>query len=243
MKISVAMAYYNGGTYIEEQIESILVQLGTQDELVISIDGTEDGSRESLEKWKKKDQRVHLIEGPKKGVIKNFENAISHCTGEIIFLSDQDDIWRPRKKEMVLQNFENPRIMAVLHNAVIVDENGKELGFPTLFEIRKSKKGKWKNFIKNSYVGCCMAFRKELLSIILPIPEEMYMHDYWIGMAAELCGDVKLIENPLIAYRRHGDNVTQMSHGSLSFMIKKRINMLKCLNLLKKRKKNGVRKA
>ena len=79
-----------------------------------------------------------------------------------------------------------------------------------------------------------MAFRRELLPVILPIPEQMYMHDYWIGTAAELCGRVGLIKKPLID-RRHGGNVTELSHGSLAFMLKKRVDLLRCFFILKDR--------
>src|SRR5699024_7644321 len=124
---------------------------------------------------------------------------------------------------------------AVVHNAEIIDEHGEKTGEPDLFAMRGSHAGLWKNFLKNSYVGCCMAFRRELLPVILPIPERMYMHDYWIGTAAELCGGVTFIGQPLIGYRRHGGNVTELSHGSLWFMLKKRMNILRCLFVLKKR--------
>lgn len=103
--------------------------------------------------------------------------------------------------------------------------------------MRGSRSGILKNLVKNSYVGCCLAFRKELIPVLLPIPEKMYMHDYWIGTAAELCGGVGLLREPLIGYRRHGGNVTELRHGSLLFMIKKRMNILWCLLLLKKRVK------
>lgn len=80
-----------------------------------------------------------------------------------------------------------------------------------------------------------MAFRKELIPIICPIPNEMYMHDYWIGAVAEYMGEVCFLDEPLIGYRRHSSNVTQMTHGSICFMIKKRIDIIRCLGLLKKR--------
>lgn len=243
MKISVAMAYYNGASYIKEQLDSILSQLKKEDEVVISIDKAEDGSEELLREWAGKDTRIHLIKGPEKGVVHNFENALSHCEGDIIFLSDQDDIWAPDKVKKVRKAFEKSGAFAILHNAVIVDENGKETGEKTLFELRNSKKGLVKNLIKNSYVGCCMAFRRELLPVILPIPEEMYMHDYWIGTAAEIMGTAAFLKEPLLYYRRHSANVTQMRHGKLSFMIKKRWDMLKCLRLLKKRVKERKKNA
>lgn len=235
MKISVAMAYYNGGTYIEEQMESILSQLGEKDELIVSVDGASDGSKPLLLKMADIDKRIRVIKGPGKGVVKNFENAICHCTGDIIYLSDQDDIWKPDKVEKVNAAFENPEVKAVLHNAEIVDENGVPMGAASLFTVRGSRTGILKNLIKNSYVGCCMAFRKELVQVICPIPKEMYMHDYWIGTAAEYMGKVCLLEQPLIGYRRHSSNVTQMTHGSIGFMVKKRIDIIRCLGLLKKR--------
>ena len=131
--------------------------------------------------------------------------------------------------------FSNPEVKAVLHDAEIVDENGVATGAASLFSIRGSRAGILKNLLKNSYVGCCMAFRKELIPIICPIPNEMYMHDYWIGTAAEYMGKVCFLDEPLIGYRRHSSNVTQMTHGSIRFMIKKRIDIIRCLGLLKKR--------
>ena len=235
MKISVAMAYYNGGTYIEEQMESILSQLGEKDELIVSVDGASDGSKPLLLKMADIDKRIRVIKGPGKGVVKNFENAIRHCTGDIIYLSDQDDIWKPDKVEKVNAAFKNPEVKAVLHNAEIVDENGIPTGAASLFAVRGSRTGILKNLIKNSYVGCCMAFRKELVPVICPIPKEMYMHDYWIGTAAEYMGKVCLLDEPLIGYRRHSSNVTQMTHGSVGFMVKKRVDIIRCLGLMKKR--------
>ena len=239
MKISVAMAYYNGGMYIEEQMDTILTQLGEQDEVIVSVDGASDGSKPLLLKMAEEDKRIHVIKGPGKGVVKNFENAIRHCSGEIIYLSDQDDIWKPDKVKKVNEAFLNPKVKAVLHDAQIVDECGNPTGAEGLFANRGSRKGILKNLVKNSYVGCCMAFRRELIPVICPIPKEMYMHDYWIGTAAEYMGEVCFIKEPLIDYRRHSSNVTQMTHGRMSFMIKKRIDIVRCLRLLKRRVKEA----
>ena len=109
MKISVAMAYYNGGTYIEEQMDSILSQLGEKDEVIVSVDGASDGSKPLLLKMAEVDSRIHIVKGPGKGVVRNFENAIRHCNGDIIYLSDQDDIWKPDKVEKVNYAFSNPK--------------------------------------------------------------------------------------------------------------------------------------
>ena len=184
MKISVALAYYDGGEYIEAQLDSILSQLSEQDEIILSVDRAFDGSMDLLKEREAQDKRVFLTNGPARGVVKNFEHAISMCSGDLIFLSDQDDVWLPDKVEKVKAAFYDKEVMAVLHDAKIVDENLNEVE-PSFFKLRHSETGFLKNLWRNSYVGCCMAVRKELIPQIFPIPESIYMHDYWIGATAE----------------------------------------------------------
>lgn len=238
MKISVALAYYDGAEYIEEQLVSILDQLGEEDEVILSVDRAFDGSMDMLKGWEAKDKRVFVTNGPAKGVVKNFEHAIKMCSGDIIFLCDQDDVWMPDKVKKVKTAFHDKNVVAILHDAVIVDENLKETD-PSFFALRGSATGFFKNLWRNSYIGCCMAFRKEIIPYILPIPENMYMHDYWIGATAEQLGKVELIHEPLIMYRRHSSNVTEMKHGSLFFMLEKRWNMLITLLKWKRDLKRG----
>jgi len=233
--ISVALAYYNGGKYIEKQLYSILGQLGPEDEVVLSVDDASDGSAGLLERMAGDDGRIRLLEGPGLGVVKNFEYAISACRGEIIFLSDQDDLWKENKVKKVMKAFENSDIDVVLHNAELIDGNEILQCGATMFDYRQSRTGLLKNLLKNSYVGCCMAFRSRIRPVILPIPDSMYMHDYWIGTAGEMMGGTGMLKECLIQYRRHEENVTEMKHGSVSFMIRKRISMLRCLRILKKR--------
>ena len=226
---SVAMAFYNGAKYIDEQIKSILQNMEEKDELVISVDDASDGSEELLKKWVEKDLRIQVIKGPGKGVVKNFENAMRHCHGDIIFLSDQDDVWKKDKIEKIEKIFKDSKVTAVVHNAEIVDENLSPLG-ETTFEWRDSGAGFWKNMKKNSYIGCCMAVRRSALKRILPIPDNIWIHDQWIGLLSEQLGKVVFLEDPLIYYRRHGGNVTELTHGSITSMIKKRYHMIMEIN-------------
>ena len=113
--------------------------------------------------------------------------------------------------------------------AQIVDEKLSSLN-ETTFEWRDSKAGFWKNMKKNSYIGCCMAVRRSALKRILPIPDNIWIHDQWIGLLAEQLGKVVFIEEPLIYYRRHGGNVTELTHGSITSMIKKRYHMIMEIN-------------
>lgn len=231
MKLSVALAAYNGESFILEQLASILSQLGENDEVVISVDPCKDNTLNVVTALTEFDSRIKVIEGEGKGLIKNFENAITHCTGDIIFLSDQDDKWADDKVETVLKHFFEYEADLVLHNCSLVDTFLNPLeGGESFFALNGSKRGFFKNIIKNSYMGCCMAFRKELVREFVPFPEGIPMHDQWIGLIAERNGAVIVLEEkPLLFYRRHGGNVSDTSHASLIQMIKWRLKVINCL--------------
>lgn len=204
--ISVAMATYNGEKYIMTQVKSILKNLNPEDELVISDDGSTDRTIKIVESLN--DKRIKIFKGPGKGVSKNFENAICHCKGDIIFLSDQDDIWAKGKVSKVLKAFEDEKCVVVLHDAIVVDETNTIIK-PSYYKyrFRKVYTSTFLNLIKSTYFGCCMAFRPVSKSKIFPIPKGC-LHDRWIGLILSISGKTVYIDEPLIKYRRHGDNVS-----------------------------------
>jgi len=220
--ISVCMTSFNGEKYIEKQIESILACMGEQDELIISDDGSIDGTRELVDCVAHADGRIRLLQGPKQGVIANFENAIRQAKGDIIYLADQDDIWTADKVEKVQAQFADPECMLVIHDADIVDGEENRIE-PSFFQRRGSKPGILNNIAKNSYIGCCMAFRRELLDVVLPIPKNIEMHDQWIGILAETRGKAVFLDEVLFHYRRHGDNVSSFTHYPIPKMIRNRV--------------------
>ena len=222
--ISVAMATYNGEKYIGEQLASILDQLGPEDEVVISDDGSTDKTLEIARGLE--DERVKIIEGPRKGVKQNFANAISKCNGEVIFLADQDDIWMPDKVAVVLEAFRKNDCKCVVHDAEVFDSTTGRTTEPSFFAWRKSGKGILKNIWKNTYIGCCMAFRKEMRAYILPIPNDINMHDQWIGIICEKHGGSVFIPEILVKYRRHDKNQTEMERGGVGKMISDRVKFV-----------------
>ena len=225
--ISVAMAVFNGERYLKEQVDSILEQSLPIYEVVVSLDKSQDGTLKILNKYSFLDSRVKIFEGPNKGVVENFENAIEKCTGDIIFLCDQDDVWYKNKVELVVKEFKkDSEVSLVLHDAVITDEDLDVL-CKSFFEKNHSKSGKIRNIIKNSYVGACMAFKKEIKKSILPFPKHIPMHDQWIGLMAEFKGKVKFLKEPLIKYRRHKNTVTGFKHSNFLNMVKWRLNLVK----------------
>lgn len=204
--ISVALAAYKGEKYIEQQIKSILPQLSHDDEIIVSDDRPGGMTEKIVRRLAAEDSRIIYVEGKGKGVVTNFVNAIRYCKGDKIFLCDQDDVWLPDKVKRVTEAFDEGYDL-VLHNAYVTDGelNITEHSF---FNKRGSKKGVLRNILKNSYMGCCMAFDRKLLKKIMPIPRNIPMHDQWIGIMGEIYGKVKFIDLPLIYYRVHGGNVT-----------------------------------
>lgn len=229
--ISVCLASYNGERFISEQISSILCQLGNTDELVISDDGSKDNTINIIQSYD--DERIKLCfnKGPHSPIF-NFENALRYCSGDIIFLSDQDDVWEENKvvKCLDILNYAD----LVLHDASIIDSNGNLLD-ESIFSKRKSCIGLFPNLLQNSYMGCCIAFRANLLKQILPFPRNTPMHDVWIGLITEIFGRTILSTDKLIKYRRHESNVT-VSISKSNFSIWKKISFRISLvvNLMKR---------
>ena len=221
IRVSVAMATYNGEKYIKDQIDSILVNLKENDELIISDDGSTDKTLKIIGEYK--DYRIKVLEGPRKGVKQNFANAIKHAKGKYIFLSDQDDVWMPDKVQEVLSIIDKENCTCVVHDCEVFDSDTKGIMYNSFFEYRNSGKGIIKNIWKNTYIGCCMAFKASIKDKILPIPNDIEMHDQWIGLLSEKYGKSVFIKKILIKYRRHVGNVSDMKHHPLKKMIKNRL--------------------
>lgn len=223
--ISVCMATFNGEKYLKKQIDSILHQLSLNDEIIVSDNCSKDKTKHIIQNYK--DKRIKYHEFEKKSIVLNFQNSINKAKGEYIFLCDQDDIWEEGKVKVMMEELQ--KCPLVISDCKIINENGIEL-YHSFFEIRSSGKGILKNLIRNSYLGCCMAFRKEIIKSALPFPVNLPMHDWWIGLIAEIFHETKFINNNLVMYRRHGDNAspTDISKEkvNLFFMFKTRITIV-----------------
>lgn len=219
------MATRNGERFIEEQIASILSQLAPADELVISDDHSSDNTVDIIRSLNDPRIRVFLNDG-KSGPAGNFGNALQHARGSAIFLADQDDIWLPDKVQMQLQALEYYDL--VLCDAVVVDHEGRTL-YPSFFSMNHSGAGFLRNWVNNSFMGCCMAFNRKILDYVLPFPDNIAMHDSWIGLNATLTGSCYFLNQPLMLYRRHGKNTMasfKKNHLPVSYQIRYRLHMM-----------------
>lgn len=227
--ISVCMATYNGQKFLKEQINSILCQLSENDELVISDDHSTDDTLKIIESYN--DERIKFFENElAKGVTHNFENALNKSKGDIIMFSDQDDVWLPNKiKDLSAFLLENDYDV-VTCNCALTDS---DLNI-TCKQYYKNEspvdRSVWGNLKKDLWLGACMAFKRDILKDVLPIPPRLAAHDMWIARYCQLHYRCGYLPKVLQLYRRHNNTVSFAGQGkssnSLYFKISYRVYLL-----------------
>jgi cellulose synthase/poly-beta-1,6-N-acetylglucosamine synthase-like glycosyltransferase len=234
--VSVAMATYNGERYVEEQLRSILAQLRDGDEVVIVDDASADATVARIAALA--DRRVRVLhQASNAGVRGSFDRALRACRHPIIFLSDQDDLWLPDKRNALVAELQDGALLA-LSDASVIDAQGRVLEASFMARRGGFAGSAAATFHKNRYLGCTMAFRRELLDDVLPIPADVPMHDMWIGLLATVRGRVAYVDRPLMLYRRHAANVSPERRARLVTMIAWRWQLLR---LMLQRKLRGPR--
>lgn len=213
-KVSVAMCTFNGAAFVEAQLESILAQSRPPDEIILCDDGSTDGTIALIaEIAQKHPDKIRIIRNELRlGHCRNFELAVSLVTGDIIFLSDQDDFWFPDKVASMLRVFaEDPDVVMAYSDAVLTDGDLRPTG--TVFTRRKDtdlrKAPSLKQFSRGvAFNGPMMAFRSRLKPFVLPFSplSLQWSHDHWIGFISYAVGKIGVIQRPLVYYRRHGKN-------------------------------------
>lgn len=208
--ISVCMATFQGERFVAGQIDSILPQLDEGDELVISDDSSTDRTPEIVREYAEGDRRIRFFPGQTfRSPVLNFQFCLSQAVGEIIVLSDQDDVWLPHKLDLVRHLFaaEERRPFLVVLDAEVIDGEGRVI-HPSVLSKLRAGRGFWKNLWDNRYLGCCMAFSRDLLDRALPFPRLIPMHDIWLGQLCERIGTTRFVPEVTMRYRRHGETVT-----------------------------------
>lgn len=207
MRISIAMATYNGSRYLREQLRSIADQIRQPDELVVSDDASHDDTADLVKSYSKTvGFSVHtILNCSNVGYAQNFSRAIAECDGGLVFLSDQDDVWDPRKlKRMHKVAVQNPDALLLMSDAEITLGDGTPTGLTKLNQTLSL------GLPATSFItGCCMALRRELIEIGLPVPDTYFDHDAWFSAVAESVGGKMIVPDVLQKYRRHENNASE----------------------------------
>ncbi len=231
MRISVALGSHNGERFIGEQIASILSQTRPVDEIVLSDDASTDRTLDIVRDAVAAHRAEHgtapeLVVAqnvPALGVTKNFEQALTLASGELLVLCDQDDVWHPERIAKLAARCEDPEVLLVFSNARQVDAEGQYLGHHlfealamTQSERQLVESGRaFEQFMRrNLATGATVMLRAELVRSAVPFPES-WLHDEWLAVVAAAFGGVRVHDEALTDYRQHGSNQVGMTKMGL----------------------------
>jgi glycosyltransferase involved in cell wall biosynthesis len=226
VRVSIAMATYNGGPYLKEQLNSLARQDRMPDELVISDDGSDDDTPALARAFAARAPfPVTVLRNPgERGYQSNFQHALANTSGEVILLADQDDIWQEQHVRHLVEPFEdNPELLVAAADSVVMDEAGTVLGYtirdsedlpPARILSTNLADGarQFRQVLSHRGVtGHSMAFRRRVLEVATPLPRS-WVHDQWIFLVGAAMGPVLYVPTVISRYRQHS---TQAVGGSL----------------------------
>lgn len=239
MTKSICIATYNGSKYITMQLNSVIGQLSEEDEIIIVDDCSTDNTVKLLQTFT--DPRIKFFQNAKNlRHVKSFERAISLSSKDLVFLCDQDDLWEPGRLETFEKYFRKyPKVLLVSSNFSCINDDGeivknnlRKVSIRDSFLYRKNIISIFAG--KIGYFGCAMAFKKELIPVILPIPEYVEAHDLWIAMAANYMQANLHIEEKTLRHRIHQNNASDLKRN-IQGRLKARLGFIKLYRQLSKR--------
>ncbi|WP_439107100.1 glycosyltransferase family 2 protein [Congregibacter sp.] len=211
MTAIICMATYNGARWLGEQIDSLLKQTDENWRLLVSDDGSTDGTAEIVREYAERDSRITLLKqrDSEPGVVANFEYLLSEAMSgdaDFVMLCDQDDVWRPDKVALQRAQLENAR--ACCSNPTLTNAAGEPLGIQLLSQLNADKEPGISSLLaQNPVVGCTLAMTPAVLELALPFPENLQNHDWWIALCALCEGPLFCDDQALVNYRQHDANV------------------------------------
>jgi glycosyltransferase involved in cell wall biosynthesis len=231
---SVVLCTYNGERYLQQQLDSLLAQSRLPGRIVAVDDGSTDGTWEILQSFaalaRGRGVMVEAQRNPENlGYVRNFEMALQRAGTDIIYVCDQDDVWRPDKLAVIHDRFvADPDLLMVHSDARLVDARLGDLGC-SLFEALELGPGELQR-VHDGYgfdvllrrcivTGATMAFRRDLLAAAIPFGDG-WIHDEWLAIVASAIGKIDVIERPLIDYRQHDANQRGMSRRTLDVKVR-----------------------
>ncbi|SFY35775.1 glycosyltransferase [Janthinobacterium sp. TB1-E2] len=217
--ISVCLATYNGADHLREQIDSIVAQLLPGDELLVADDASTDKTLSILRAY---EPVLSLVATDRAGgVVANFSRLLMAASGDIVVFSDQDDVWLPGRLECIRRELLCADMVQL--DGAIVDANLQPSG-NTISSVIGIRNGFWRNLWRNSFVGCCLAFRRRKFVDAWPLPKTIHMHDWYLGLIATLFGKVTRVPEVYLLYRRHGANASTTGEKSKFSLMQQLVN-------------------
>lgn len=214
MLISIVMATYNGGRFLQKQLDSLFAQTYKDIEIIACDDFSTDNTVSILKQY----PQIKLLQNEKNlGFVKTFEKTLKEAKGSYIALCDQDDIWLPEKIQTLADNIGDNLLMH--SDAYTIDESDNIL--PQMLSEKINRFSRDRSFFdrirRNAITGCTVIIKKELLDTALPFPESIPYHDWWLAICAAKTGGIAYLPAPLIKYRLHSNNASFKNYDKASF--------------------------
>ncbi|GGC97901.1 glycosyltransferase family 2 protein [Undibacterium terreum] len=221
LMIDIALASYNGEKYISEQIDSILsseldASRFALKSIIVSDNRSTDRTADIVTEIAQRHDKVKLTINEKRGVINNFNHALTHSTADYIMLSDQDDIWQHNKillsmqKLLEMEEAHGKDCPLLVFTDLAITDSRLNTVQPSFFDYMKIKPEGYQLpaniFLSNVAPGCTMIFNRKLLEMAMPVPEQAAMHDWWLILVATTFGKVGHVDQATIFYRQHEGN-------------------------------------
>ncbi len=232
-RIDIVMSTFNAGSYLDEQIQSIVEQSDMNWRLLIRDDGSSDQTLDTIRIWTHKDDRIVDRSDSKGnlGVTASYSRLLSQTDAEIVMVSDQDDVWKPNRVQCGrdqlarMTKWMGDNVPLLVHSDLeLVNDNGQRIA-GSFWRYQELNPGRAQRFldllVQNAVTGCTMTLNRALLKHALPIPEEAIMYDWWLGLVASLWGEVYSIQEPLVCYRQHDSNVLGAQRYGSSYILRK----------------------
>lgn len=194
------MTTFNGGRFLRKQLDSILHQSLPVDEIVVGDDGSTDETLEILKEYAAQSNLRYFSNSTNLGFVRNFEKTLSQCTGDLIFLADQDDLWYPEKMKILVESIGDSWL--IHSDCQLIDENDQLISLYFKGKIGTHKNGE--DFLfANVVTGCTALIDRKLLELALPFPQGILYHDWYLGLLAAYHGKITYYPEALLGYRQH----------------------------------------
>lgn len=206
------MATYNGAEYIQEQLATILEQLGDADEVIVVDDASKDATLDVVRALS--DARIRIVENEcNLGHVASFSRALGLARHEVLIMADQDDIWLPQRVALMVAALAQPGVLALASNSEFMHQRGATMVYDcegvTAASSSEYTANIWSIFTgRRRYYGCAMALRRDFCRVVLPIPAYVESHDLWIAMAGNLARANVHLDQATLIRRVHGNNAS-----------------------------------
>lgn len=237
--VEIALATYNGGEYLAEQIDSLMEQTAFQHtRILLGDDGSSDDTIALISQLQQRHSETIILlpKGPGLGASANFGRILEATRADYVFLCDQDDHWDADKMEKSLRAIEglaavhgNEKPLLVFTDLRVVDRNKQTIA-PSLWAFQgiNPRACQLRELLmQNVVTGCTVVVNRALLEKALPIPQEAIMHDWWLALVASACGAILPVEQTTMSYRQHGKNEVGARQWSVQYILDRAVQLLK----------------